>query len=41
VEVDPATLDPVAAPEAAWWAALTARSLVPDPAHPGLYLMGV
>ena len=42
VDVDPATLDPTAEPEAAWWAAWAALAagtyLVPDPAHPGLYL---
>ena len=42
VEVDPATLDPAAEPEAAWWAAWAAMAagtyLAPDPAHPGLYL---
>jgi hypothetical protein len=36
-EVDLATLDPVAVPEAAWWAALAGRFLVADLAHPGLY----
>ena len=40
--VDPTTLDPTAEPEAAWWAAWHAMAagtyLVPDPAHPGLYL---
>ena len=43
VDVDPATLDPTAAPEAAWWAAWTAMAagtyLVPDPVYPGLYIM--
>ena len=43
VDVDPLTLDPTAEPEAAWWAAWTALAagtyLVPDPVHPGLYLM--
>ena len=42
VDVDPATLDPTAVPEAAWWAAWQAMAagtyLVHDPAHPGLYL---
>ena len=42
-DVDPATLDPTAAPEAAWWAAWTAMAagtyLVPDPVYPGLYIM--
>ena len=42
VDVDPATLDPTAVPEAAWWAAWQAMAagtyLVPDPTHPGLYL---
>ena len=42
-DVDPATLEPSAEPEAAWWAAWHAMAagtyLVPDPAHPGLYLM--
>ena len=42
VDVDPKTLEPAAEPEAAWWAAWTALAagtyLVPDPAHPGLYL---
>lgn len=41
-DVDPATLEPSAEPEAAWWAAWQAMAagtyLVPDPAHPGLYL---
>ena len=41
-DVDPATLEPSAEPEAAWWAAWAALAagtyLVPDPAHPGLYL---
>ena len=43
VDVDPVTLDPTAEPEAAWWAAWAALAagtyLVPDPVHPGLYLM--
>lgn len=43
VRVDPATLEPTAEPEAAWWAAWAAMAagtyLVPDPAHPGGYLM--
>ena len=42
IDVDPATLEPSAEPEAAWWAAWQAMAagtyLVPDPAHPGLYL---
>ena len=42
-DVDPSTLEPSAEPEAAWWAAWTALAagtyLVPDPVHPGLYLM--
>ena len=42
VDVDPATLDPTAEPEAAWWAAWQAMAsgtyLVPDPSNPGLYL---
>ena len=42
VDVDPATLDPTAEPEAAWWAAWQAMAsgtyLVPDPANVGLYL---
>ena len=42
-DVDPATLEPSAEPEAAWWAAWAALAagtyLVPDPVHPGLYLM--
>lgn len=41
--IDPTTLDPAAEPEAAWWAAWAAMAagtyLVPDPAHPGLYLI--
>lgn len=41
-DVDPATLEPSAEPEAAWWAAWQAMAagtyLVPDPTHPGLYL---
>lgn len=40
--VDPATLDPAAEPDAAWWAAwklLTGGAyMAPDPDHPGLYL---
>ena len=36
VEVDPATLDPVAEPEAAWWAALAA--LLPGGGLPGQVL---
>lgn len=43
VRVDPATLEPTAEPEAAWWAAWTAMAagtyLVPDPVYPGLYIM--
>lgn len=43
VIIDPTTLDPAAEPEAAWWAAWAAMAagtyLVPDPAHPGLYLI--
>ena len=42
VDVDPATLEPSAEPEAAWWAAWQAMAsgtyLVPDPSNPGLYL---
>ena len=42
-DIDPATLEPSAEPEAAWWAAWTALAagtyLVPDPVHPNLYLM--
>lgn len=42
IDVDPATLEPSAEPEAAWWAAWAALAagtyLVPDPDHPGLYL---
>ena len=42
VDVDPATLDPAAEPEAAWWAAWQAMAsgtyLVPDHSNPGLYL---
>jgi len=41
-DVDPATLEPSAEPEAAWWAAWQAMAsgtyLVPDPSNPGLYL---
>lgn len=41
-DVDPATLEPSAEPEAAWWAAWQAMAsgtyLVPDPANVGLYL---
>lgn len=41
-DVDPATLEPSAEPEAAWWAAWNAMAsgtyLVPDPSNPGLYL---
>ena len=43
VDVDPDTLAPTAEPDAAWWAAWNAMAagtyLVPDPAHPGGYLM--
>ena len=43
VDLDPTTLDPTAEPDAAWWAAWNAMAagtyLVPDPAHPGGYLM--
>ena len=42
VRVDPATLDPAAAPEAAWWALWNAMAagtyLVPDPINVGLYI---
>ena len=42
VDVDPATLEPTAQPEAAWWAAWNALAagtyMVPDPANPGLYI---
>ena len=41
-DVDPATLEPSAEPEAAWWAAWQAMAagtyLVPDPTNVGLYL---
>ena len=41
-DVYPATLEPSAEPEAAWWAAWQAMAsgtyLVPDPSNPGLYL---
>jgi len=40
VEVDPATLDPVAEPEAAWWAALTnVGTYATDPDDPDALLV--
>lgn len=42
VDVDPTTLTPAAAPEAAWWALWNAMAagtyLVPDPINVGLYI---
>lgn len=41
VELDPATLDPAAQPEAAWWAALhTVATVVPDPGDPNALIVG-
>ena len=43
VDVDPATLDPSAVPEAAWWAALRDAELgvsaIVDPADPGAVIL--
>lgn len=39
VDVDPATLDPAAVPESAWWVALAQQTYLTPADVPGLYLI--